>query len=389
MKSYTWIAGGVLLVMALIIGLAVILPQRETVYDFIMLYSASLGIINHVPLYDNAAITTLTIAQLNLQDDFTLFPYPYPPWYALSVFYLGFLPLKQAATAWMLLNTAMLLTAAILLTDRWKPVQRILVVTATLLFIPSIGLIQVGQYSAPVLLGAALFMYAVRREDAPLTALGLLLMTFKPHIGLFLLPLGVFWLLFQRTTFARRAVWMALGGGLALAIIGFLADPAWPLTYIQSLASYTTVPGVANRDLSASFSALLVKMVLGYGSGFWATCLSIVLITIILALFWRFKIFKNIETLVAGCALLTLLGDPYMFNYDYILMIVPLVYLAGQVKTIFQRLILVAAYLLPWISLVLERNANIFYAIAAISLLVILLHRIPLTHKSQTDPKLV
>jgi hypothetical protein len=276
----------------------------------------------------------------------------------------------------MLLNAAMLLTAAVLLTVKWKPIPRVLALLAALLFIPSIGLMVVGQYSAPVLLGAALFMYAARREDAPLTALGLLLMTFKPHIGLFLLPIGFFWLLLQKTPFARRAVWMALGGGLVLAALGFLADPAWPLAYVRSLVSYTTIPGVANRDLTASFSALLVKMALGYGSAFWATCLSVALVAVMLALFWRFRVFANIETLVVGCALMTLLGDPYMFNYDYVLMLLPLAYLVRQAKSLGARLLIGVAYFLPWLSLSsLQRDANIFYAVAAILLTGILLQK--------------
>ena len=375
MKRYLWIAGGVLLVIASSLGLAAILPQREQVFDFIMLYSASLGIIHRVPLYDNPAIIHLATTQLNLLDGFTLFPYPYPPWYALSVFYLAFLPLEKAATAWTLLNTAILLTSVILLTDSWKPFPRLVAALAALIFIPSLGLIVVGQYSAPVLLGAALFLYAARREDAPLTALGLLLMTFKPHIGLFLLPIGFLWLVFQRTPFARRVIWMALGGGVALAVIGFLADPAWPLTYVRSLMSYTTVPGVANRDLSASFSAFLVKLALGYGNGFWATWVSVVLIAVMLVLFWRFKVFSNLETLVVGCTLMTLLGDPYMFNYDYVLMILPLVCLAASAKGLPQRLTLALAYVVPWTSFLWQRDANILYAIAAISLLAILLRK--------------
>jgi hypothetical protein len=243
------------------------------------------------------------------------------------------------------------------------------------LFIPSLGLIVVGQYSAPVLLGAALFLYAARREDAPLTAVGLLLMTFKPHIGLFLLPGGFLWLLFQRTSFSRRAIGLALGGGIILAVLGFLADPAWPVTYVRSLVSYTTVPGVANRDLSASFSAFLVKLVLGYGSGFWATIVSGVLIVVMLVLFWRFKVFTNLETLVVGCALMTLLGDPYMFNYDYVLMLLPLICLASGAQSLFQRVAVGLAYFAPWTSFVWERNANIFYAVAAIFLVIVLLQR--------------
>ena len=38
MKRYAWIAGGALLVIALALGLAVLLPPRDILYDFIMLY---------------------------------------------------------------------------------------------------------------------------------------------------------------------------------------------------------------------------------------------------------------------------------------------------------------------------------------------------------------
>lgn len=396
MKRFGLIVAGVVLVIGLTLGLAGFLPERDKIYDFVILYSASLGVIHCVPIYDNAAITSLMIAKLSLSADFTMFPYPYPPWYPLSAFYLAFLSPGKAANAWMLLNIAMLVVSAFLLTERWKPIPRILAVLGALLFIPSIGLLVVGQYSAPVLLGAALLIYAVRREDAPLTALGLLLMTFKPHLGLFLLLGGFFWLVFQfkggsqtRPSFARRAVWMALGGGLLLAALGFLADPLWPLTYIRSLTSYTSLSGVASRDLSASFSAILVKLALGTpliphgetqgGLGqvgmVWATWLSVALIVIMLLLFWRFRLFANLETWVAACVLLTLLGDPYLFNYDYILILLPLVCLAGQAKSLTQRLILCAVYFLPWLSLLLERNANLFYAISAIFLVGVLLQK--------------
>ena len=373
MKRFFLIVVTPLLVIAAAVGLAFFLPGRESIYDFIMLFSANLGIINRVPLYDNAAIIALTIAKISAPGNFTLFPYPYPPWYALSTFYLGFLPLSVAATAWMLLNIAMLVASIVLLTEGWKPVWRLLAGLAGLMFLPSLGLLVVGQYSAPVLLGAALFIHAARQEDAPLTALGLLLMTFKPHIGLFLLPVGFFWLVFQKTAFGRRAAWLTLGAGLVVSALGFIADPAWPLSYTHSVLSYTTVPGVANRDLSASFPVLLVKLVTGQSSAFWASWLTLVIALVIGALFWRFRVFKDVTLLIAGCVLLTLLADPYMFNYDYVLLLLPLVCLAGLAKALGIRLILAGAYLLPWISLGLARGANILYACAAIVLLVILL----------------
>lgn len=372
-KHYLWITIGILLTIAIVMGLARILPPQETISDFIVLYAANLGVIQRVPIYDTPALTSLAVSQFNLASDFTLFPHPYPPWFSLSTFFLGYLPPKQAFNAWMLLNAAMLLVSAAILTIRWKPIPRLLTIMAVLIFIPSIGLIMVGQYSAPVLLGAVLFVYAVRREDAPLTAVGLLLITFKPHLGLFLLPAGFFWLVFQKTPFARRAIWMTLAGGIILAALGFIADPTWPFSYVRSLISYTTIPGVASRDLSASFSAFIVKTVLGYGSGVWSTWLSLFIIAILLLVFWRFKLYSNPETLMVGCALLTLLGDPYLFNYDYVLILLPLMWLARQVKSTLHRIMLGVVYFVPWLSLILERNANIFYSCCAILLLILLI----------------
>jgi hypothetical protein len=378
MKRFLLILSGILIIIVLAIGLAFVLPARSNIYDFVMLYSTNLGVIYHVPIYDTAAIETLTIAHTHAAPgEFHLFPYPYPPWYALCTFYLGFLSPEVAANAWMLLNIAMLVMAILLLTDGWKPIYRILTTLAALLFLPTLGLIVVGQYSAPVLLGAALFSYSARRQDAPLTALGLLLMTFKPHIGLFLFPAGLLWLVFQKTPFARRALWLTLVGGLILVVLGFIADPVWPLNYVRALTGFTTIPGVASRDLSASFSVLLIKMVTGYGNASWAAWLSLVIVIMFCLLFWRFKIFANVEVLVAGCVLLTLLGGPYLFNYDYVLLLLPLIYLAGQANSFTPRLILVVAYLLPWISLILARGANIFYAFSAITLVVILLGKTP------------
>ena len=373
MKRFGWIAGGVLLVIGLAVGVGRLLPQQKNVYDFIVLYSASLGVIQRVPIYDNAAILQLTIARLSLKSDFSLFPYPYPPWTALSGFYLGFLPVFWAANAWMLLNIAMLEASVFLLSAGWKPADRIALGLAALIFIPALGLIVVGQYSAPVLLGAALFCYAARREQAGLAATGLLLTTFKPHIGLFLLPVCFLWLVFQRTPFARKAMWWALGGAGALAALGFIADPAWPQDYLRSLLSFSAIPGVANRDLSASLPVLLVKLLAGQSIAVWAACLGGGLAVLLLLLFWRFGIFKNIEALVAGVILLTLLCSPYLFNYDYVLLLLPLIYLATKVRGLVARLLLAVTYLLPWLSLALSREANVLYAGSAILLVILLL----------------
>ena len=71
MKRFALITGGVIVLIGLAIGLGAFLPGREAVYDFIILYSANLGVINRVPIYDTAAI-------IHLMDPPDLFPYKQP-----------------------------------------------------------------------------------------------------------------------------------------------------------------------------------------------------------------------------------------------------------------------------------------------------------------------
>ncbi len=370
MKRFLLIFFGLLIVIGLSIALALLLPPRAETYDFVMLYTADLGILNRVPIYDTPALQALTIAKTAAEaGKFTLFPYPYPPWFALSTFYLAWLPPRVAANAWLFLNIAMLVTAIALLTRGWKPMQRILALLAGLLFIPSLGLVVVGQYSMPVLLGAALFYDSARRQDAPLSALGLLLVTFKPHIGVIMFGAGFLWLLFHKTPFARRALWMTIGGGLAFVTLGFLADPAWPLTYIKALLGYSTIPGVENRDLTASFSVAIVKMLMGRSITSWAYLLSLALIIFLAILFWRKGIFSSPASLVMAAAIMTLLGDPYMFNYDYILMLIPLFVLFAQSKSIVERVILGGVYFVPWLTLAVGVGGNILLNLAALVML--------------------
>lgn len=372
MKRFGLIAGGVIFFIGLAIGLALLLPQRHNIYDFVVLYAASLGVLNHVPIYNTIALQTLLETHIGAAPGtIGLFPYPYPPWYALSTVYLGLLRPQMAVNVWLILNIAMLVTSTLLLTDGWKPLHRILTTLAGLIFVPALGLLVVGQYSAPVLLGAALFVYAARREDAPLTALGLLLTTFKPHLGLLLFLAGFLWLVFQKSFFARRALWQVVIGGLVLATLGFIADPAWPLTYIQSLLSYRDLPGVSSCGLCASLSVLIVKVATGHSDTLQAAWVSLILAASLGAwLLWRKTAFlKAPAALMALSALLTLLIDPYLLNYDYVLLLLPLIILTEKRYAGWLAL----AYCLPWGALIFGREANFLITLAGVLVLGLLI----------------
>jgi hypothetical protein len=370
MRRILTIAAIIIAAAGVILAVSFFAPLPIPYYqDFSVMYFTNKGLLNGIHIYDYPAqlafVKTLTPAS------FTFHPYPYPPWYALTTLYLGLLPIEAAARMWFFMNLAMIGAAAWLLTPGWKAIPRILEAFAAIMFIPAFGLLIVGQYSAPVLLGAALFIWSARKKSAGWATAGLLLMTFKPHIGGILFLAGFGWLVFDKSPFARRAIWLTILVGVVLAGIGFLADPAWPLTYLQSLGRYRDIPGVQTCGLCASLSVALVRVATGQSNTGMAAWVSLVLaLGAGILLFWRFRAhLKDSAALMALSAVLTLLIDPYLLNYDYILLLIPLFWLVKRAR------LAALIYFIPWAALALGRDGNILLALAGLVTFILILRR--------------
>lgn len=337
--------------------------------DFSVMYFTNKGLINGIPIYTYPA--QLEYVKSLTRPDFTFFPFPYPPWYSLATIYIGLLPLQVAARAWFFMNIGMISLSVWLLTPGWKVIARILAAFAAIMFIPAFGLLMVGQYTAPVLLGSALFVFAARQRSSFLAALALILMTFKPHIGAILFLAGFAWLIFERSTFSRRALSFTILGGLLVAGLGFFADPAWPLMYFQSLARYRDIPGVQTCGLCASLPVALLKLFTGQSSTLAAVAPGLILALALAALlFWRYRRQPlDAALLVSLAAVTTLLVDPYLLNYDYLLLLVPLIWLVQHER------LAVVPYLIPWAALTLGRDGNMLLALAGIMTFILILRR--------------
>lgn len=360
------------LLLALAIALFVPLPIPYY-QDFSVLYFSDKAVMTGIPLYDYP--TQLEWVRAQTRPNFEFHPYPYPPWYALATLPIATLPIAAAARLWFLLNLTMIGAATWMLTSRWRAPLRLFGILAAFMFIPAFGLLIVGQYSAPVLLGAALFLWAARRESPWGLAAGLGWMTFKPHIGLFLALAGLGWLVFRRhAAFARRAIAFTTLLAVLLAALGLLTDPRWPLTYLDSLLRYREIPGVQSCRLCASLPVGLVRLLTGQPDIRQAALLSIFLSVGLLGLFaWRFR-GKIAEPALLIClaVVFTLLIDPYLLNYDYILLLLPLALLTRKACSLAGRVALLAAYLLPWVALALGRQGNPLLAVSTLLVLAVL-----------------
>src|SRR4026209_535927 len=160
-----------LLSVGIMLAIALYVPNSLPVHsDFSAIYNTDLALVTGVPIYDLAAVETIAVEASGIPPEkFFLARFPYPPWYALSTFYLGLMPAKAAATLWFELNLVMLFLSVWLLTDGWPGRWRLIAFPLSLFFLPVLGALSVGQYDFPVLLGASLLIYSLRKETVALT----------------------------------------------------------------------------------------------------------------------------------------------------------------------------------------------------------------------------
>lgn len=374
-RTFTLHPASILLLLFAFCLLVAALPIPLVPYlDFQVLYHADLGILQGIPLYDTAGQAGMIarLAGVSLDRVFVL-PFPYPPWYALATIFLALLPIQVAARLWLGLNLSMLAASVWLLTDGWKPRLRLAALLPAILFIPSLGSLVVGQFIFPVLLGAALMTFSLRRGNIPLTALAAALLTFKPHLGGPLAAAVLLHLFLRRDDFARRARTAILITAVLLFGLGFLADPAWPVNYIRALLAFREIPGVSSCGLCASLPVTLVALLSGQSNISPALPLGAALFFLLLAaLFFLCRdIFHKPGSLVSALTLVTLLADPYLLNYDFALLLVPLFLLTASAPRS-NWFWLALAYLLPLLFIgLLGRAGSQYISLAALLLLIL------------------
>jgi hypothetical protein len=371
------------LLLAIIVAVAIYIPNTlPTGSDFSALYYTDLSLVNGIHIYDIPAMEKLALEASGIPPENFFMPrFPYPPWYALSTFYLGLLPLASAGTLWFELNLIMLFLSIWFLTDGWDGRLRLIAFPLGLVFLPVIGALSVGQYDFPVLLGTSMLIYSLRKENVVLTTFGAVLLTFKPHIGALILLSVLVWLIGSRNDFGRRALRSIIFAGIFLFIVGFLADPAWPVNYPNMLLHYQDEGNVSSCSECANIPVYASRWLLD-GSLRGAAILTLGLLLILTGVFFmqRKMLIQAPELLLTSALLITLLASPYLYNYDFILLLVPFAVLAKG--NIGQKLIVLVCHLVPTFALAIFGRAGNITLLIATSLITVLVF---LRAKSQVD----
>lgn len=349
-----------------------VLPTNS---DFSALYNTDLALVNRVPIYDLPKVEILAQQHSGIpRENFFLARFPYPPWYTLSTFYLGLMPAHAAATLWFELNLVMLFLSVWFLSDGWSGRLRLIAFPLALFFLPVLGALAVGQYDFPVLLGTSLLIYSLRKENIALTVLGFVLLTFKPHVGALILLSGLGWLIGNRSSFGQRLIRPLLIAGILLAAIGFIADPAWIVSYPKMLLNYQNEGNVSACSECASLPVWLSRWFFD-GSLSTATRIAVVLLVILIVLFFFVRAsFKTHEFLLTAALLVTLLVSPYLYNYDFLLLLVPFAVLVKPVHLL-QIIIVLICYFVPTFALLLLGRAGNISLIVVTIVLTALLYR--------------
>jgi len=372
------------LLLIIMVAVALYVPNSLPVgSDFSALYNTDLALVNHVPIYDLEAVEAVAVKASGLPPDkFFLARFPYPPWYALSTFYLGLMPAQKAGALWFELNLVMLFLSVWFLTDGWNGRLRLIAFPLALFFLPVLGALSVGQYDFPVLLGTSLLIYSLRRENVALTTLGAVLLTFKPHIGALILLSVLIRLIVSRSDFGRRAMRSIVISGVFLFIVGFIADTTWIVSYPKMLLSYQGEGNVSSCSECASFPVWLSRWLLD-GSLSKAMLIAVILLFALAGIFFlkRNVLLNSPSFLMVSALLVTLLISPYLYNYDFILLLVPFALLANT-GNLPQRITVIVCYLIPTFAIALYgRAGNISLLVVTVVMTALLYLRI----KSQVD----
>src|SRR5690349_130384 len=314
MKRNLLFSLSLLLFVIILFSVALYVPNSLPAHsDFSAIYNTDLALVHRVPIYDLPNVERLAQQHSGIPPEkFFLARFPYPPWYALSTFYLGLLPTRAAATLWFELNLAMLFLSIWFLTDGWDGRLRLIAFPLALFFLPVLGALSVGQYDFPVLLGTSLLIYSLRKENVALTVLGAVLLTFKPHVGALILLSALGWLMVNRSNFTRGVMRPLIVAGVILFVLGFIADPAWFISYPKMLLSYQNEGNVSACSECASLPVWLSRWFFD-GSLSTAAILAVVLlIALIISFYFIRSAWLSQEWLLTAALLVTLLVSPYL-----------------------------------------------------------------------------
>jgi len=153
-----------------------------------------------------------------------------------------------------------------------------------------------------------------------------------------------------------------------------VADPAWPVSYPKMLLNYQAEGNVTACSECASLPVWLSRWFLN-GSLAKAALIALTLLIIFVGMFStkRIVLLKSPALLIAFTVLITLLVSPYLYNYDFILLLVPFAVLIKEGNMV-QKIIVLICYLIPTFAIAFFGRAGNISLMAVTIVITVLLY---------------
>jgi hypothetical protein len=290
--------------------------------DFAAYWQAGHMILSGQNVYDSEEwIAVRQLEGTALHSELT-FQYPTP----LAILFspMALLPVQSAYTLWMFFAQIALLASIIILLGFYPTRSgyfELLTITGIFFFRPSFSVINSGQILTPLLLLLSVSIWLFHHGYWFAGGSILSILSLKPSIGFPILILAGLWLLSRKQW---RGILGMILGGLALVVFGAAVNSRWIIDYVNiggnSFRKYygmhPTFWGVIDRI----FQIDSLSLVIGF-----------LVVAVVLAveayLFWGNK--SKLEAFDAFASILpaALLIAPYSWNYDQILLTIPIVFL--------------------------------------------------------------
>lgn len=291
--------------------------------DFSHIYLSSQSVVNGGSIYG------LSVSQASADRSSALLtgalPYPGPPWSFPCVVALGLFAPSHAAAIWGVVSTVCLcLTVILALPDR-SNVTRALIIVLALVSAPVQGHLVIGQTTIVALLGAALAISGQRDGSALTMGVGFFLLSFRPHLGLPVVLLSLIWLFFSERRQSLRSLASFLSLLAAFTVVALLIDPTCLTAYARYLRELNALPSNIVCDTCSSLPILLTgrspeEVHAVWTERFlWSSGCFLVLGALLV------RVRPQFPVLVGGALCITLISAPYNRNYDFALLVIPLV----------------------------------------------------------------
>lgn len=265
---------------------------------------------------------------------------------AIGLFFpVGWLDPYQVTNLWLLLNiTVVVMTIWLVNRTRLSPALFAICIGVAFLFPPFWSILFLGQFS---FLAALLFLLAscVVSERTVLASGFLVAVALtKPQLGILALP-GLL-IGFGRMGGIRTALFFL--EALIVSIV-WLTLPLW-LVYPSWVGSLIDILRDTPTWLQPSMFRTLQNQFGDYGLGLWILCAG----GIFVLNAWLFLTRLPLQAMVWSLALTTL-ASPYVWSWDFVLLIPLMAYAAGHVESFGVRFTLALGYAACWFAAVMIR----------------------------------